>query len=232
MLLEFIDAATKKDHFQLFGIPRNFNGPDLRQAYFKMAREYHPDHFTGMPDDVRELAGQAFSILAAALATLENPKQRGEYLASLELGKSPAMVEAQVKAVLQAEVEFQRGEALLRAKRFREAAESFRVALKLYPDEGEHHVMLGWAIFQANPRDIRAAHDAQGHIKRGLQLSPKFDQGYVYLGNIFKEMDNRLAAEAMFEKALTLKPDNAEAQRELRLLAKSKGGGGHVGAHR
>ncbi|MBI3073868.1 MAG: response regulator [Deltaproteobacteria bacterium] len=225
-LLEFLDAASKKDHFQLFGIPRDFMASDLRRSYLKLARDHHPDRFAGFPDDVRDLAARAFAVISDALATLENPQKRADYIATLTTGKSAAAVEEQVKAVLQAEVEFQRGEALLRSKRFREAIEAFRAAVKLYPDEGEHHAMLGWAIFQANPRDIRAAHEAQGYLKRGLQLNPKIERAYVFLGHIFKAMENRLAAEAMFEKSLTLNPDNIEAQRELRLLTTSRGSAG------
>jgi CheY-like chemotaxis protein/curved DNA-binding protein CbpA len=231
-LLEFLEASSKQDYFQLFGIKRDFAVIALRQSYLKLARDYHPDRFTGLPDDVRELAGRAFAVLSEALTTLEDPKKRAEYLATLATGKSAAAVEAQVKAVLQAEVEFQRGEALLRSKRFREAIEAFRLTVKLYPDEGEHHALLGWAVFQANPRDIRAAHEAQGHLKRGLQLNPKIERAYVFLGHIYQAMDNKLAAEAMFEKTLTLNPENVEAQRELRLLTQNRGGGGRTGPRR
>ena len=72
----------------------------------------------------------------------------------------------------------------------------------------------------------RAAHEAQGHLKRGLQLNPKIERAYVYLGHIYKAMDNKLAAEAMFEKTLTLNPDNIDAQRELKLLNSSRGSAG------
>lgn len=231
-LLEFLETATKNDYFQLFGIKRDFQATDLRRSYLNLARDYHPDRFTGLPDDVRELAGRAFSVLTVALATLEDPKKRAEYVATLATGKSAAAVEEQVRAVLKAEVEFQRGESFLRSKRFREATEAFRASVELYPDEGEHHALLGWAIFQANPHDIRAAHEAQGHLKRGLQLNPKLERGYVFLGNIYKAMENRLAAEAMFEKTLTLNPDNVEAQRELRLLTNRRGVGGPASRRR
>jgi DnaJ-class molecular chaperone len=32
-----------KDYYQILGVNRNANNADLKKAYFKMAKEYHPD---------------------------------------------------------------------------------------------------------------------------------------------------------------------------------------------
>ena len=34
---------NKKDYYQILGIDRNVSSGDLKKAYFKKAKEYHPD---------------------------------------------------------------------------------------------------------------------------------------------------------------------------------------------
>ena len=36
-------VLNAKDYYQILGVNRNANNADLKKAYFKMAKEYHPD---------------------------------------------------------------------------------------------------------------------------------------------------------------------------------------------
>ena len=127
-----------------------------------------------------------------------------------------------VARILEAEGKFQRGEALLKSRDYGDAATAFRDAIELYGDEGEFFAFLGWALFQDDPNNQAVQRQAEDHIIRGLELNPKIDKPYLFLGYIYKATDRRNEAEEQFEKAIQCNPDCKDALRELRLIEKNR----------
>jgi tetratricopeptide (TPR) repeat protein len=89
----------------------------------------------------------------------------------------------------------------------------------LYPDEGEFFAWLGWARFQMNPA---LADESLSDIEKSINLNPRLDKSYLFLGYIHKATGRPDKAEKQFEKAIQANPDCTEALRELRLLGKTK----------
>lgn len=63
-----------KDPYKTLGVPRGATGDDVRKAYRKLARMYHPD---ANPDD--PAAEERFKEIQQAYAVLSNPEKRREY---------------------------------------------------------------------------------------------------------------------------------------------------------
>jgi len=97
----------------------------------------------------------------------------------------------------------------------------------LDPEEGEYISHLGWALYLKEPDEEVVRREALEQIARGVKLSPKRALPYVYLGRIFKAIDDAEHARKMFRKATKVDPDCHPALQELRLLEmreqKSKG---------
>ena len=67
--------ATKKDYYEVLGINKNATDEELKKAYRKLAKQYHPD---ANPDN-KEEAEKKFKEVNEAYETLSNPQKRKMY---------------------------------------------------------------------------------------------------------------------------------------------------------
>ena len=215
-------ALKKKDYFQMLGVPPNANNDAIKQAYFVLAKEYHPDRvYRSASAEVRNLANEIYQLLSNAYETLKDPEERERYVSDLAKGIKKD-VSDEVSKILAAEGKFQRGEELLRKRQYGPAHDAFQEAVDLYDQEGEFHAFLGWTLFQTDPRNPDVARSAMDDIERAIRLNPKVDKSYLFLGYIHKATGRPDKAEQQFERAIQCNPDCTEALRELRLLGKAK----------
>ncbi|WP_198968633.1 DnaJ C-terminal domain-containing protein [Xylophilus sp. ASV27] len=70
-----------KDYYQTLGVARDASADDIKKAYRKLARQYHPD-VSG-----EAASGEKFKEVGEAYATLKDPEKRAAYDA---LGQQPA----------------------------------------------------------------------------------------------------------------------------------------------
>src|SRR5246127_2487505 len=67
-------TATKQDYYELLGVPRKASAKDIRAAFRKLARKYHPDLNPG-----DKSAEEKFKQLQEAYDVLSDPKKRQMY---------------------------------------------------------------------------------------------------------------------------------------------------------
>jgi tetratricopeptide (TPR) repeat protein len=168
--------------------------------------------------EVRAVAQQVYDLISTAHDTLTDPAEKKRYIAELEKGAHQPD-DADVGKILAAEGKFQRGEELMRQQHFADAYKLFKEAITLAPEEGEFHAWTGWAMFRAEPA---RAEDAMRTIEQSINLNPRLDKGYLFLGYIHKATGRPDRAQRQFEKAIQCNPDCTEALRELRLLGNTR----------
>ncbi len=122
------------------------------------------------------------------------------------------------RRAVKAELEFQRGQAKMRSRDYAGAMACFETAVELFPDEGEYRVLQGWAFFLDRKEQPEAAEKALRIVRQGAKLARDRDTSYLILGRLYRELNRLDMSEKMFERALDIRPDCVEAQRELRLL--------------
>lgn len=67
-------TATKKDYYEILGVKKNASSEDIRKAFRKLARKYHPDVNPG-----DKAAEEKFKAISEANDVLSDPKKRKIY---------------------------------------------------------------------------------------------------------------------------------------------------------
>ncbi len=67
-------AATKKDYYEILGVKKSASADDIRKAFRKLARKFHPDVNPG-----DKSAEEKFKSLSEANEVLSDPKKRKIY---------------------------------------------------------------------------------------------------------------------------------------------------------
>lgn len=68
-----------EDPFDVLGLKPGTDGRDIRAAYLKLARQFHPDRFTMASPEVRRSAHELMQQVNHAFAVLTNPRERARY---------------------------------------------------------------------------------------------------------------------------------------------------------
>ena len=233
-ILTKAEDLETKNYFELLGISDAATEHDVRVAYHKLAKDFHPDRFFGkISPALKNKAEEVFLKLTDAYNALATSKQIEEYRKQLE-GTSepkPDVKMEGVKAVIRAERSFQEGVQAMTDHNWQIAMEKFKKAMTESPSEPEYQAYYGWALFnlgrinESNSKKKGAFSSAgdlqyQGReeLNRVLESNPRLEKGYVFLGYIYKSQGMKEFAERQFEKALLSNPNCMEALRELRLM--------------
>ena len=67
--------ANKRDSYEVLGVEKTATDEELKKAYRKLAKKYHPD---ANPDNKKE-AEEKFKEVSEAYETLSNPQKRKMY---------------------------------------------------------------------------------------------------------------------------------------------------------
>ena len=71
----------KKDYYKIMGVSQNVTKEELRSAYLKLAKQYHPDSSTGNEEKFKQIS-EAWEVLG-------NPRSKEEYDMMKSQGKNP-----------------------------------------------------------------------------------------------------------------------------------------------
>ncbi len=217
-LAEMAERMRDLDAFGVLEVDPSCDDEEIRDAYAALAKRTHPDRFAASGDAVRRLAEEVFAQVSAAYEEISDETSRLKYLrAESERKKLEQEIDEGQRAV-RAELEFQKGEAALRARRPETALNHFQAAVESYPDEGEYHACLGWALHLTAPLDATVLKRAYGHVQKGRKLAPDRAKPYLFLGRMALVEERQDVAAKMFSRAIQLDPDCLEALRELRLI--------------
>ena len=207
-----------KDHYGVLGVPSSAPDDEIRAAYATLAKRTHPDRFHGASSSVRHLAAQVFARISEAHAAVATADDRASYIASVSHGRREAEAVDEGRRALQAETEFQRGEALLAQRAYESALICFGRAMENFPSEGEYRSYYGWCLYLCHPDNQIMLGEALEHCREGVKLAKGREKPYLLLGRLYKGMGKPGAAKKMFSRAVEIKPQCVEAMRELRIM--------------
>lgn len=67
-------SSTASDLYKILGVSRDASTEEIRKAYYRLAKKFHPDKNGSTPE-----ANEKFKVIANAYAVLADPDNRGKY---------------------------------------------------------------------------------------------------------------------------------------------------------
>lgn len=209
-----------KTYFDVLGVKENTTSAKIKQVYFKFAKKFHPD---AKPDlfqgEIKEQVEDLFTKVSEAYNAISDGEARKQYADSLKSAVSKEDMDKAQRAV-EAEMNFQKAEVLLKRSAWAEAAELLDRSVQLQPDEPEYGLYLAWARYKL--KGPAEASRAQKTIKQALDARPNAADGHYYLGQLAKDQGDLEKAESYFTKAAEMKPHDIDIKRELQLLMRRR----------
>jgi len=231
MMLARVTRAD--DYYEVLDVGRNANMDEIKRAYHKLARNYHPDkfHMSASPE-MHARVETAFARFAHAYEVLSDLAQRSVYDAKLanedgarrvaqQAGQSSQGTFAPLPSTgksakpdspekSRAELRFQQGLAALQQEKHTVAVRCFAEAVQLVPGEARYRAHYGSALI-AQPQGRRLA---EAELQAAIALDPTNASYHVMLARLFRELGFGRRSQGELEKALALEPNN-EAARAL-----------------
>jgi tetratricopeptide (TPR) repeat protein len=208
-----------KNYFEILEVDTDASAQDVKRAYIRLAKQYHPDSLG--PDTsplMEKTANQIFDLTTKAYKVLFDENGRREYVRSLTETNGRVNVE-KTHDIMNAELQFQKGKVFLKKRDFVNARECLEWATKLVPEEAEYLAYFGWTLFlSVEDKQGNEALAAIRQLKKAASINPSLEVTQLFLGAVYKVQKLRDIAALHFKKALEINPESIEAKRELSAL--------------
>jgi len=214
-VLEAHDALRSHTHFQVLGVARDATEAQVREAYFRLAKRFHPDvHHDDALSDLRDQLEEIFTRLGEAYEVLCNPRIRASYERALAREEGitthshepfdPGRREEEAAEAIR------RGSESLARERYWEAIRLFESAIPR---------VEGTVKQEARVLLARAYAKNAGWVKQGEELllavlreQPDHLDALLQLGRIYKAQGLHGRAFRTLRRVLDLQPTHEEAR--------------------
>jgi hypothetical protein len=214
------DLALKmksQNHFEVLAVTREAPPNAVKIAYFKLAKDYHPDTVPpGAPEALSKAKADVFARIGDAHRTLSDENLKKEYIAELDAGGAGEKID--ISKLLAAEELFQKGKLLVQARKFPEAVKMFDEAIAANAEEPEFSAWRGYARFFTFPDKKAGQTEAMKDITNCLKRNPNIVAAHFFQGMMAKLLGDLPAAKKHFNQTVKLDPKHIDAQRELRMM--------------
>jgi curved DNA-binding protein CbpA len=218
-------SIDSEDLFQILGLTRETPADQIRNAYFALAKTWHPDRVPPELAEVKPLVARVFARISDAFQTLNDATKRKEYLERLQAGGGAHDDDEKIARVVDAAMEFQKAEILLKKNDLAGAEQLATACVRADPEQPEYLALLVWIQAQrrGDPPGMREGmtsphfDDLIKLLDGVLAKEPSYERAIYYRGVLLKRAGRHDKAMRDFKQAVELNPKNIDAVREVRL---------------
>lgn len=217
--LEGLVARVAGNYYEALGVPPDAPTGVIQNAFFGLAKKWHPDRLKSELFDLKDQATRVFARLSEASQVLSDPERRRIYDQSLATGDSVDETE-QVQRVLKANNAFQKAEVLLKRGNLQAAETEALLAFQNDPTQADHVALHVWIQAQKPGAD-----QAQliTELDKAARAEPNNLRVRWYRGQLLKRAGRTRDALADFRFIVERDPRHTDAHREVRLHAMRRG---------
>lgn len=226
-----------KNFYEILGVPRTASELEIKSAYHKLARKYHPDK-AASPEAASAMEAE-FSRISTAYNTLKDKAKRLAYdkthlnaapdstggtgVSSDSMpaaGDKPAFSNAATdkNRATVAKRAFLRGNQMMTSGDYAKAAELFEVAIKNNDSEAAYHARLATSLLRSQRSFSKATQSAQ----RAIDLDPYNSDYRMILAEIYENANIKTMAIKTYEEILKWDPNNDKAKFALEQINPTK----------
>lgn len=231
-----------KNFYEILGIPRTASDLEIKSAYHRLARRYHPDKAES-PEQAVSLEAE-FSQISTAYNTLKDKSKRPAYDKSVLTARGQAAGTSQSNMpttsgfsvasgdgkpvfgnaateqnrATVAKRAFVRGTQMMTTGDYTKASELFEMAIKNSDQEPVYYARLALALLRGHRSFSRATEAAQ----RAIELDPYNSDYRLVLAELYESANIKSMAIKTYQEILKWDPANDKARMALECLAPSK----------
>jgi len=224
-LEELFERARGATHYEVLGVAQSVKPEELKRVYYALAKRLHPDRFRRDSDEaLRQQTDVAFAKIAQAYDVLKDAALRASYdlkVAARQAGPPrqqetprPPRPPADVSPARRAEERFEQGMTAMRSGDYQKARALLGEAALLAPNQARYRAFYGRALSRA----AESRRQAEVELQAAVSLEETNPAYHVMLAEFYRDVGFRRRAENECQRALSLNPKHADAQRLMREL--------------
>ena len=230
-ILEAWEGLKTRNHFEVLGLSRSAGEAEVKEAYFGLAKRFHPDvHHGDSLGDLRDELEEVFIRLGEAYEVLRDPRKRGEYEERLgrqrpkpaAAGAGPAASGPAEPAApepprdpeeetRQAEESIRRATKLFEQEKYWDAIQLLQPAIEAV--QGKTRLRGQLTLARCYAKNPKWSKEAESVLLTATRESPEAVDAWALLGELYAQKGLRTRAVTMYRKVLELKPDHEDAGR-------------------
>ena len=224
MIMDAFAAMKKQDDFQVLGINASTAAPEIKKAYFRLAKLYHPDrHFEPEMSDMKEKLEALFTRIHDAYQVLsdDNRQQRSEQggdgqksSGHFEEKRAEDYVENYAEKAASAAAYYSKGMIEFNIGNYWGAAESLAWAIRLDPVKAAYFHQYGLSLMHIP----RRRHEAEENLQKAIEIDPLRPEYHLELGKLYMKSGLKTKAVDVYSVALRENP-NWDVVKEALLAA-------------
>ena len=220
MIEKAFETLAGQDHYQVLDVPVTATSEDLKKAYFRLAKSYHPDrHFDPTMADLKHKLEALFDRIHKSYTVLSDQMKRAEYDTTAKKKEhEPGMkaadefVEKRAEGyqedykekVVRAAEQFNNGMKDFKTGNYWGAVEAFTWATRLDPIKAPYFYYHGICLAKIP----RRKHEAEESLQKAIDLDPTKVEYHIELSNLYLKSDLKTKAIGVLNNALNHHPDS------------------------
>ena len=208
-------AEAAETHYDILGVAENADVDTIKNAYFGMAKLFHPDRYHRETGTRLRRIQVAFTDLAHAYETLKTTESREAYnykiRKELEIREKRAASGVSDAAGMQAEQaleSFEQALHLLNDDEYAAAAAHLARAVHYNPQNALYRAYYGKAL----SADDKQLHKAESELQAAAKLEPENAKIRLMLAQFFIDRKLKKRAEGELQRFLEIAPNNRDAR--------------------
>jgi len=199
------------DDYQILGLSSRADATEVKKAYFRLARRFHPDLFDRqMAPDIRDQIEEVFDAITKAYRMLVSKETKG----SVPVRTERTADEGEKNTSKNAETRYRQGKTLFQRGRYEDAIGLLEEAVRLKDNKGDFYLLLA----MAQSKFSALCKKAEKNFLLAAELEPWNPESFIGLGLLYKAEGLLARSRRLFEKALEIDPEHKIARLELKLL--------------